>query len=411
MSTKTSRARVVQSQMKDGTMVPPSAGRLRIAIVSDAIVGRNGVGTFYLDLIEHLMPFVDSIDLIAPQQERCREMERFSIPMPGDSTQRLALPHGRHVTERLDRMAPNLIIVPTLGAFSYLGLRYAKRNGIPLVIVNHTSFGQLFRLYWSKLVAGPMTWALNRLNRWLMRQADAVVALNAEAYQEASQWDAKLVRVMGTPVAADFLRRPSIRRPGLAQNDGETGIRRTVFVGRLAAEKRVGDLIEAAERFTNCQFAIAGDGPMRDQVESAAQRLPNLQYLGWLSRDQVLGALDESDALVLPSMIESFGTVALEAMARRRYVIVRRDCGIAKWPSISAGLFYIEDDQSFADRFESLRNMDDESLNQIAGKSWNAVTDFNQHTVRVWLQFLIDAARLDEHRVIGQRRVPADQSV
>ena len=39
---------------------------LRIAIVSDAILGRNGVGTYYPDLLTHIQPRVSEARLFSP---------------------------------------------------------------------------------------------------------------------------------------------------------------------------------------------------------------------------------------------------------------------------------------------------------------------------------------------------------
>ena len=81
-----------QQQLETATTLalPKSAVDLRIAIVSDAISGRNGVGTYYPDLIHHIKPHVDEVQLVAPQDKPERDLESFALPMPGDPTQRLA---------------------------------------------------------------------------------------------------------------------------------------------------------------------------------------------------------------------------------------------------------------------------------------------------------------------------------
>jgi glycosyltransferase involved in cell wall biosynthesis len=106
----------------------------------------------------------------------------------------------------------------------------------------------------------------------------------------------------------------------------------------------------------------------------------------------VLEEIDRADALVLPSSVETFGTAALEALARRRYVLVRPECGIFKWPTLSKGLFKIAADESLSRSITRLRSMPRERRDAVASESWQAVRDFNRYTVGVWLRFLSDAA-------------------
>ncbi|MCC9655679.1 glycosyltransferase [Rhodopirellula halodulae] len=377
--------RAIPVQPAPQSLLPSSRyRRLRVAIVSDAIAGRNGLGTYYMDLIEHLRGHVGCIELLGPTADRDAQLERFSIPMPGDKTQRMVYPNRCELRRRLDDLRPNLVIVPTLGAFSYFALQYAREKRIPVAIAHHTNFDRLLSLYWPRVISKPLGWMLRKVNRWLITQAGMVVSLNSEAYQDAVSLGARNVRIMGTPVACDFLRHPQSHR-----NDP---IRRVIFVGRLAAEKGVGEVLDAAAIHSKIQFAIAGDGPGRGMVCDAAERLSNVSYLGWLSRDRVREEIDQNDVLVLPSAIEAFGTVALEALARRRYVLLRRECGIAKWPSLAAGLFHIESNETVADSLDRMLNMTSVDLERQAEPSWSAVQDFNHHTLRKWLSFLADAA-------------------
>ncbi|MEO9593696.1 glycosyltransferase [Rhodopirellula bahusiensis] len=370
---------------------------LRIVIVSDAVAGRNGLGTYYLDLIEHLRDQVGHISLIGPTSDRQSELEGMSLPMPGDKTQRMVCPRVAALNRMLDERNPNLVIIPTIGAFSYFGLRYASSRQIPMVIAHHTNFDRLLSLYWPGLVAKPLGWMLRQLNEWLIGQASMVASLNTEAYEDAVALGAQQARIMGTPIATSFLRVPPAPR-----NDS---IRRVIFVGRLAAEKGVEEVLDSARKYPQIEFAIAGDGPGREVVEASASTLRNVRYLGWLSRDRVREELDRSEVLMLPSAIETFGTVALEALARERYVLLRSECGIAKWPSLASGLFYIDEEDSVADSLGKLLAKPVEARDQIARRSWDAVHDFNQHTIRVWLEFLAEA--VDRHDAPGLERQAA----
>ena len=375
------------TDVTEGRIAPAAAGKLRIAIVSDAVLGRNGVGTYYPDLLCHLEPHVEQIELMGPKQEADSEFERFSLPMLGDSTQRLAFPKTAALYDRLDRLQPHVIVIPSLGPFTYVALRYARHRQVPIALVNHTSFDHLIDLYWPSRYSKPLRAALGKLQRWLISQSAGVAAMNVESLREARQMNAPLVRVMGTPIASRFLHKPRV--------DVKSEPGRIIFVGRLAPEKRLEDVLKAAKQMPDLEFAIAGDGPMKGEVVALAKMLPNLKYLGWLNRDQVLEAMDESDILVLPSALETFGTVALEALARRRFVVVSRQCGISAWPTLSKGLFFIESGETLVDTLQRLVAMPSKHREQHAEQSWLAVEDFNRHTLRGWLRFLVDVAGLE----------------
>lgn len=357
---------------------------LRIAVVSDAIAGRNGVGTFYLDLLAQIEGDVARAELISPKQSADYSLERFALPLPGDKTQRLAWPRRRELNARLDQLRPNLIVIPSLGPFSFFAFTYARKNQISVVVVNHTDFDHLLSLYWTKWAVWPLRIGLNAVNRWLCKRATAVGVMHSEALETAKRHGAKVVRVMGTPLSSDFLSRP-------IQPLTET-VTRAVFVGRLAKEKGIADLLKAVRLSPQTHFTIVGDGPLREEIEATAKVCKNLTYRGWLSRSGVLIEIDAADVLVLPSAYETFGTVALEALARQRYVIASSGCGITKWHALADGIFLTSDAKDLKEVLDDIQKMEPLDRRQKAAKSWQAVEAFNSQAVNEWLNLFCDAA-------------------
>jgi glycosyltransferase involved in cell wall biosynthesis len=361
-----------------------SSATLKVAIVSDAIAGRNGVGTYYQDLAEHLRGSVASLQLICPATERDSSLESFSLPIPGDNTQRLSWPRVRELNRRLDGQAPNILVLPTLGAFTFFAWRYAIRHRIPIAAVCHTDFDQLVELYWPGPISRPLRSGLIRMNRWLLSQANAVATMNSNGLQASRNGRTDLVRVMGTPLAPDFLRRPISRET--------SNISRAIFAGRLAPEKGIDRWLDAVQKCPDLSFTMVGDGPLRKQVQEVAKRHANLRVLGWQTRARVLQEMDAADVLVLPSDVETFGTVALEALARHRCVLVSTQCGIARWSSLSGGLFFIEQGETLAMALRRLQQMPATERAQIVHYGSQAAARFNVYTVQKWLKFLSDAA-------------------
>lgn len=88
-----------------------------------------------------------------------------------------------------------------------------------------------------------------------------------------------------------------------------------LFVGRLVGYKGVEFLIEASRAF-EATVVIAGDGPLRAELERRASGL-EVQFLGTVDDETLAACFLGSDLLVLPSVTraEAFGLAQLEAMA------------------------------------------------------------------------------------------------
>src|SRR5581483_9427331 len=101
-----------------------------------------------------------------------------------------------------------------------------------------------------------------------------------------------------------------------------------LFLGRLAREKGLGDLL-AAWRTIEAPLVVAGDGPQRLELEAAAPR--NFGFRGSVSPDEVPGLLRGARALVVPSRwYEGAPRVVIEAYAAGVPVIASRLGGLAQ---------------------------------------------------------------------------------
>jgi len=356
---------------------------LRIAIVSDAAPERNGVGAYYRDLAEHLKAVGVRADLISPRFRAGHWYGGLPLPLPGDPTQRFVLPSLPLVMRRMARLRPDVVIVPTPGPFGMLGMVLAKRWHARLVVGFHTHFERLAELNDDWVLRGKVAQAyLNTCNRALFREGALVLANSDEMLDIARDIGAKRVGLMGTPIPKAFLDTPP--QP-LRQ-----GVHRVLFAGRLAPEKNLGAVVDAAAALPEVQFQVAGDGPLRDWLVEQAERLANLHYVGWVKRQQIMPLIDGADVLVLPSTVESFGTIALEAMARARLVVVSSQCGILSWESLERGLFQIHPNETLADTLARVRALDHAILQRKADIARDGARELNARNLRHWLRVVRD---------------------
>ncbi|GGX38216.1 glycosyltransferase [Saccharospirillum salsuginis] len=357
--------------------------RSRVLIVSDAAPHRNGVGAYYQDLMHYLSPRVEAIDIISPEIVDGEWQGGWMLPLPGDRTQKFCIPNLIGLRRRIESFAPDVVVIPTPGPFGVLGARYAAGVGARVVVGFHTWYEKLTELYWNR-VQGSLTRGFFEVsNRLIFRYADVVLANSESMVDIARRIGAPQAALMGTPVSAPFLERPAPRAP--------TRVGTVLFAGRLAAEKNIDSMIQAARDLPDVRFSIAGDGPLRVQVEEAATQLPNLQYIGWLTRDGLMDAIDSHDLLMLPSHVESFGTIALEAMARQRLVVVSAHCGIADWPDLAEHLTVIPEHATLGQVLNGLKALSEFELNARARQCRQAVLSHNDWNTRLWSSFVSEA--------------------
>ncbi len=353
---------------------------LRVAVVSDAAPHRNGVGAYYHDLQQHLIEQISEMEMIGPVIKNNRWRGGIALPLPGDSTQKFLVPNPFRLWRKLKKIDPQVVIIPTPGLFGMVGAMMAKIMGARVIIGFHTWYEKLTELYWSRW-QGWLTKGYFDVSNKIVFYFGEQIVVNSEFMAEtAGSISRKPTTVVGTPVSYDFIKHPVTEPTGKLQN--------VLFAGRLAAEKNLESIIEAAEHLPHIQFNIAGDGPERELVISATQRLPNLNYLGWMNREHLLTAIDEHDILILPSHVESFGTIALEAMARKRLALVSVHCGIAHWPDLQTGLFHIHSDENLTQALVRLESLPEENRLNVAAEARRVSVTLNDWNLKQWLNIL-----------------------
>jgi glycosyltransferase involved in cell wall biosynthesis len=102
-----------------------------------------------------------------------------------------------------------------------------------------------------------------------------------------------------------------------------------LFIGRLVYYKNLDTVISSFKNVVNnvphAKLVVVGDGPMRDKWEKMVTKLnlaKNILFTGYISHARKLELLSKCCALLMPSTIEGFGLVLLEAFAMKKPVLV-----------------------------------------------------------------------------------------
>ncbi len=218
-------------------------------------------------------------------------------------------------------LGEDLAVVPA-------ALAAARRHGIPLVLTIHCSLRHTYTR-----AAGVRSALLQRLGGRLelagARRADAVIVLTPRLRDRLVADGVARERVAVIP--SGFA--PREFRSGVPDPLATHGHPRVVFVGRLARQKGVRHLVEAAAllRSPGVRVVLVGDGPERPLVETLIDRhglRDRVTVTGVEPHDQVPAVLTGADLVVLPSVYEELGSVLVEAMHAGAAIVASDTGGI-----------------------------------------------------------------------------------
>lgn len=163
-------------------------------------------------------------------------------------------------------------------------------------------------------------WQLRLLAHGVGRYLAVSRAVAAEL-AERFRWPAEKISVAYNAVELDRFGAPP--SPALrAELTGGADEPLFLTLARLEPQKGLDVLLRAAAETPGARFAIAGEGPLRSELEDLAAQLGVVDRVRLLGhRSDVPELLAASDAFVLPSLYEGSSLAVLEAMAARRAVV------------------------------------------------------------------------------------------
>ncbi|HVB12293.1 MAG TPA: glycosyltransferase family 4 protein [Nitrososphaerales archaeon] len=120
-----------------------------------------------------------------------------------------------------------------------------------------------------------------------------------------------------------------------AKYGANKGDKLILFVGRLTQQKGCEYLIRAIPQISkqfNTKLIVVGDGSYREELESIAKASDDhkIRFTGFLPDNELTELFVCADLMVIPSVYEPFGVVALEAMAAGLPVVASNVDGLGE---------------------------------------------------------------------------------
>jgi glycogen(starch) synthase len=179
--------------------------------------------------------------------------------------------------------------------------------------------------------------SIHAVEWWSCREAARIICCSAHMRGEVHRlFDTPVDLIDVIPNGIDpqaWQVSPQQRRQARERHPGPV----IVFTGRLEWEKGLHTLIDALpgvrRAVPGARLVIAGRGGaeqrLREQVR--AKRLGRqVTFAGWMPQDALRALLAAADAVVVPSIYEPFGIVALEAAVLGAPLVVARTGGLAE---------------------------------------------------------------------------------
>ena len=270
-----------------------SNGVKKIVIVTDTWSPQiNGVVRVLQSLIPILRARGYEVTLIEPGQFK-------TVPLPFYSEVRLALFPRRYLAQILKKVNPDAVCIVTEGPLGWAARAVCMQNKKPFVTWYHSHF-QLYVDVRLHGFLGPIHALLRRFHS----TATATMVSTESLKREMASAGFKNLLIMPLGVDTEFFARhasspvPQLPKPVF------------VYFSRLAVEKSPEEFLKLDLPGTKL---VIGDGPLRGRLERDYGK--GHMFVGYKRGQELVDWLSRADVFVFPSRTETFGLVALEALA------------------------------------------------------------------------------------------------
>lgn len=301
---------------------------MKVALVAESFLPHhNGVTNSLLRVIDHLASRGDEAMVIAPEPKGSKGPARYGIApithvpamgWPGYRDVRVSLSGVSTVSRVLEEYGPDVVHVASPFTLGWTAVRAANELDVPCVAIYQTeipSYAGRYRFGWGEGILWDRVLSIHE-------RADLTLAPSTYALRQLEQLGVPRLRLW--PRGVDATRfHPSHRDDALRAAWAPHGEVVVGYVGRLAPEKRVEDLIQLAQ-LPGISIVIVGEGPDRDALRA---HLPGAHFTGFLAGDELARAMASLDVFVHCGELETFCQTIQEALASAVPVVAPRRGG------------------------------------------------------------------------------------
>ena len=287
--------------------------KLRIAVVAESFLPQiNGVTNSVLRILDFFQKNGHEALIIAPESNGGpTEYAGFEILRVPALNVKGLIPIGlpqQFAKARVLDFNPDIIHLASPAILGNYMARFAKKSEIPTLSVYQTDLAGFANHYGFQIANTTLNKFVGRVHsnsdRTLAPSTSACNYLNELGVKEVELWRRGVDSERFSPEKRD----EELRKELLGNRQDRTLIG---YIGRLAHEKRLEDLISLDEQ-DDVQLVIVGDGPTRARLE---RKLPNAIFTGFKNGEDLSRMYASLDIFIHTGQDETFCQSIQEALA------------------------------------------------------------------------------------------------
>ncbi len=289
---------------------------MKIAIFTETFLPKiDGVVTVLCQALERLQEKGHQVLLFGPPggPKEYAGAEIVGVggpPLPFYPELRINIPR-RFVWERVRSFQPDLVHIVAPFFLGPFGLSYARRLNVPILASFHTHVPRYVRHYGGAFIE-PVVWSYlrtlhNQAHLNLCPSTETLKDLRHHGFERVRWWKRGIDTQRFSPGPRD----PAVRE---RLSGGRPDELLVVYVGRLSPEKRLETIRDPLFSVPGVRLAMVGGGPSEEQLKRHFRGTATT-FPGYLRGNDLVAAYRAADVFLFPSTTETFGLVALEAMA------------------------------------------------------------------------------------------------
>ncbi|GAB4433813.1 MAG: glycosyltransferase family 1 protein [Chloroflexi bacterium OHK40] len=302
---------------------------MKIAIFTETFLPKlDGVVTILCQVLERLQEKGHQVLLFGPPGGPAEYAGAEIVGVGGPRFPlypdiRINIPR-RFVWERIRAFQPDLVHIVSPFFLGPFGLSYGRRLNVPIVASFHTHVPRYVRYYGGAFIE-PAIWSYlrsihNAAHLNLCPSTETLKDLRSHGFERVRWWK----RGIDTRRFAPGPRNPAMRERLTGGNPDDLLV---LYVGRHSPEKRLEVIRDPLFQVPGVRLAMVGGGPSHEQLRRHFRGTPT-SFPGFLRGEELVEAYRAADVFLFPSTTETFGLVALEAMACGVPVIAANTGGV-----------------------------------------------------------------------------------
>jgi len=376
-------------------MCPPKISTMNIGIFTDCYTPtKNGVVTSILQSKEGLERRGHKVVVLTVDTPRLKGQDttvyRFpSIPFNSDIDVRLALTNQRCVDQIVQGEHIDIIHTHTEFSVGWAAKRAARRFGLPLVHTAHTMY-EAYRHY---LFLGRWVpaWMIRKWLDLFLRNHTALICPSTKSQDYFTSYIPHIKTVVvGNGVCKARFKPGLLTRQQVIQTRKTLGIqpgdRVIVYVGRIAEEKRVLELLSALtpllQKHSHFKALFVGRGPSYPQMIREACRnniCGQTIFTGYVDWEQMYKLYSIADVFATASLSEIHPMTLIEASMCGLPVVARRDDAYVGLIEDDYNGYLVDTDAAIVERLSEILG-DEAKLTELSENSLTLSDRFNAET-------------------------------